>query len=126
MTSLAFWKVPSRKLYAIATERKRSKTQSDSDDEFDGSAKKQMPTKHTKLDHLMQDVKELKEAVKSALHVSQDTPIPLGLKLAVRDAFKCSISLTSPIKPPVIITTCCKVIFGCNECVNEWFSGRRP
>ena len=78
-----------------------------------------MPTKHTKLDHLMQDVKELKEAVKSALDV---TPIPLGLKLAVRDAFKCSICLTSPIKPPVIITTCCKVILGCNECVNEWFS----
>ena len=28
-----------------------------------------------------------------------------------------------PVRPPVIVTKCCKVVLGCDSCVNDWFSG---
>ena len=28
------------------------------------------------------------------------------------------------VKPPVIITKCCKTVLGCSTCVNAWYSGQ--
>jgi len=28
-----------------------------------------------------------------------------------------------PVRPPVIVTKCCKNILGCQECVGTWYSG---
>lgn len=39
------------------------------------------------------------------------------------DTMKCTICMAVPIKPPIIITKCCKNMLGCEACVNTWFSG---
>ena len=56
------------------------------------------------------------------MSLTKDTHIPIGLKRLMRDAFKCNISQNIPVRPPVIITKCCKKILGCESCVNHWYS----
>ena len=63
----------------------------------------------------------LKEIFEQTLLLTKDTPIPIGLKKSIKDHFKCIICLTSPLNPPVVVTKCCKIILGCEACVNTWF-----
>ena len=51
--------------------------------------------------------------------------IQFGLRDLVRDTFQCCIFYaTSPMNtPPILFAQCCKHILGCEECVNQWYSG---
>ena len=39
--------------------------------------------------------------------------LPIGLRRVLRDTFKCQICHSVPVKPPVIVTKCCKKSLGC-------------
>ena len=39
------------------------------------------------------------------------------------DAFMCKICHAFPMMPPLIFTRCCKVVVGCEQCINQWYSG---
>ena len=75
---------------------------------------------------MQQDISEIKDQIAEIMSLSSDMKIPLALKRIIRDTFKCTICLAVPIKPPVIVTKCCKTILGCETCVNGWFNGTEP
>ena len=64
-----------------------------------------------------------KDTLGDVMSLTKDTQIPLGLKRLLRDTFQCYICRAIPIHLPVIMTTCCKKILGCEPCVNNWYSG---
>ena len=55
--------------------------------------------------------------------VTKNSKLPLGLKKTLTDCLKCTIC-AGPMKPPVIVTKCCKSLLGCEPCVNSWYSGQ--
>ena len=59
------------------------------------------------------------------MSLTADTNLPMGLKRILRDTFKCQICHTVPIRPPVIITKCCRNLMGCQACVDTWYSGTK-
>ena len=76
-----------------------------------------------KLNVLIDDVGELKNAISDMLTLNKEARIPLGLHRLLRDTLKCKICLSVPMTPPIIISRCCKTVVGCEKCVNEWYSG---
>ena len=147
---LTFWKSPRRKLYAVPIEdlnavlgidycetgdrdmvggstprgRKRSASADWSNSEKEcPEVKRTVEQIDTKVDFIMTDIQEIKSRFEENIKLTKDTPIPVGLKKS-KDHFKCRICLTSPLNPPVVITKCCRVILGCERCVNGWFVGQ--
>ena len=55
--------------------------------------------------------------------VLSNVKLPCTLHRQLQDTFKCNICRSSPIKPPVIFSRCCKRLLGCQECVDRWFGG---
>jgi len=72
---------------------------------------------------MVQEIKSLHNDMKKVLQLTKGMKLPPGLYLQLLDTFKCRICHTSPIRPPVIFTRCCKNILGCNLCVDTWFTG---
>ncbi len=142
-TGLDFWKCPRRKLYAVASKGKKRKSTivvSSSDDDSDFIRKisplhtksflrlvfagnKQKRKKNNTLQDIMTDLTSMKDLLQNVLSLSEGAKIPISLKKLFTDTFKCTICASVPIKPPVIITKCCKSILGCESCVNAWYSG---
>lgn len=90
-----------------------------SDDEIEPTMKK------TKLQQsaLVAEVKGMRKDLDAILCVSKGMKLPPGLYQQLADTFKCQICLSTPMKPPVIFTRCCKNLLGCEKCVDEWFAG---
>ena len=76
-----------------------------------------------KLTTLLQNTEQIKGTLRDVLSLTDTGNIPLGLKKIFQDTFICTICNRVPIKPPLIVTKCCKSILGCEECTNEWYSG---
>ena len=94
----------------------------DSDeDDFEPRSKK--ARKEDKLDMVLDEVQGVKASLVEMMALTQDSKVPIGLKRIIRDTFKCHICHTVPIKPPVIVTKCCKNILRCESCINKWYSG---
>ena len=68
------------------------------------------------------DILEVKSTLENLIKVDKWSKIPIGIRIALTDTFQCRIC-QSTIVPPVISTKCCKIILGCETCVNEWYSG---
>lgn len=77
----------------------------------------------SKVDDMKEDIESIKEAIQDIWHLNDKSKLPMGLQRIVRDAFQCKICLSVPINPPVIVSKCCKVIIGCERCVNVWYTG---
>lgn len=93
-----------------------------SDDESDASS----TTRHKKpklIESIALDVATIRDTVTDMMTLTPNRNLPLGLKRVVHDSFKCYICHAVPIKPPLIITKCCKNMLGCQECVNTWYAG---
>lgn len=54
-------------------------------------------------------------SLKDVLSFTETSKVPLWLVRFIRDSHKCRICLSTPIKPPVIMSKCCKNILGCEE-----------
>ena len=85
---MSFWKSPRRKLYAVLSSNgrdgddipllsKRSREVSDSDDDFEISAKK---PKDDKLETLLHNVGSIKKSLSDIFALSGNNSVPLGLK----------------------------------------------
>ena len=108
---LKFWKVNSRKFYAIPEE-----------DRIMEPARKRRSIEGCSIDNLRSEVKGVSEKVDKLFAVTKDMHVPVGLKLLLHDAFKCKICLEVPIKPPIIFAKCCRIILGCQACVDNWYA----
>ena len=106
---------------------------SDSDDDFETQPTQPCSKKRKiaqsdvekKLDAVMNELLEVKATMTEMMTLQKTTRIPLSLLKIMRDTFQCSICHVVPVKPPVIITKCCKTVLGCSTCVNAWYSGQK-
>ena len=108
---IKFWKVGSRKLFAVrkgkGKKRKRSSSPSSSDLEEELTMARKIDFVHAKVSQL--------------LEVNCHLPLPLGFFCVLYESFKCCICLASPLVPPAIAGKCCKRIIGCQKCVDGWY-----
>ena len=95
---------------------------SDSEEEDFQPSKKKWKKEH-KIDTVLHGISDIQSNISEIMALTVNSNIPLGLRQIVRDTFKCRICHIVPIKPPVIVTKCCKTVLGCEACVNNWFSG---
>ena len=65
----------------------------------------------------MNDVGELKNAIRDMLTLNKEARIPLGVHRLLYDMLKCKICLSVPMTPPIIISRCYKTVVGCEKCV---------
>ena len=83
-------------------------SESESDDELPPSKKgKHIPVQ---LDQLTLEMKGIRKDISSVLTLSKGMKLPPGLHTLLHDTFKCNICQSSPIRPPVMFTHCCKSI----------------
>ena len=122
-----FWKVPSRKFYAISqTPRKRSEpTDSSSDDDFEPTRKKKKKTAsqlNVLLTAMKSEVGFLRADMKKLYKIDRFTQVSPALYEQLSESFKCAIC-RNLITPHVIFGRCCKSIIGCQECTDTWYRG---
>ena len=75
------------------------------------------------MNDMKEDIESIKESIQDIWHLNETSKVPMGLQRIIRDAFQCKICLSIPIQPPVMMSKCCKVIIGCETCVNGWYTG---
>ena len=96
-------------------------SESESDDELPPSKKgKHIPVQ---LDQLTLEMKGNRKDISLVLTLSKGMKLPPGLHTLLHDTLKCNICQSSPIRPPVMFTRCCKSILGCERCVDSLYSG---
>ena len=121
---LKFWKVGSRKLYAVSKKCLKlsqgkgkyaadTTSSSDSDDIMPKS-------KHFKYDSIGKDIKDIKGKLCSLVNIQKNMKVPLSLQLLLTESFKCCIC-QELMQPPVIFSRCCKCLIGCENCVDKWY-----
>ena len=131
-----FWRVPTRKFYAVKRERRekrklkrrapRQDSSSDTDDflPFINVTKKRAndaPSSEIRI--IREDISAIRHDIQYLHHIDKRMKIPTALHRKLSDAFKCNICQHSPITPPVIFARCCKSIIGCQSCVDTWYRG---
>ena len=107
---LKFWKVGSRKLYAVKEAdlrgRKRVSTAANestlSSDEGPilPFTKCRRTAEYVKLAHILSELKEVRSGLDKIFTLTSGMSIPVG--------FRCSICQATPVVPPVIFAKCCK------------------
>ena len=129
---LKFWKVPSRKIYAVQQSELLSKGKSrrrrsainvsseDSDSDFVNEKKKRSSGGNSLA--VIQEFQLLKKEIDTVLTITKSMRFPPGLYLAMSNSFSCNICLDI-IHPPVIFARCCKNLLGCESCVDIYYSG---
>lgn len=140
ISGLKFWKSPRRKVFAVPMNNLRAKSRGkkrerevvtlDSDDDDDAVPKRTRDDYSTffgqidsKLDHIKEGIDSIKDNTRDVLYLNERSKLPIGIQRLMRDTFQCKICLCIPIRPPAIMSKCCKSIIGCERCVNEWYSG---
>ena len=125
----------SRKIYAVKNTSLNRSTRSSkgvvfidsnsSGEDIVPMSKKRRFTKQPHdMDDLIVEVRELRENIAKLFEVNKQLPIPIGLRKALNDTFKCIIC-QSTISPPVIFGRCCKCLIGCQTCVDRWYRGEQ-
>ena len=128
---LKFWKIGSRKLYAVKEsdlrDKKRSSViniSSSSDEELvPPLVKRRRTAEYVKLSNVSSELREVKDTLEKIFTVTNNMSIPIGLRSVLYDTFKCSICQSTPMVPPIIFAKCCKSILGCQSCVDTWYRG---
>lgn len=123
--------VPSKKVKGKSRKKRdRDIALTDSDEDFDPAPKRAkdgcsaiIRRVESTVNDTREDIESIKEAIQDILHLNSRSKLPLGILSLLRDAFQCKICLGIPVKPPAIVSKCCKTIIGCERCVNEWYSG---
>ena len=140
---VSFWKVGSRKLYAVrmmARKRKGAKrvvhvdSGSDSEDKHGmqaagikmaGSARSSdssLLDLSKQTNEVANDSDTVKDQVKKLLHIDEATAVPISVVNLALTSFKCKICLQF-MQPPIIFSSRCGNILGCKTCVDEWYAG---
>ena len=100
---LKFWRVPSRKIFAVkakcvkASRKRPADSSSDSDEQ----------TTPNKKAVIADDIHSIRASLDSLLSVDKNLNVPLGLRKLLTDHFKCSICQDT-ITPPAIFSRCCR------------------
>ena len=85
--------------------------------------KKNIQVLEEKIDIITEEIQCLKELISQITNLTQMSNVPIALIRTMQETFKCRICLSVPIKPPILVSKCCKVIMECESCINQWYSG---
>ena len=120
---LKFWKVGSRKVYAVkekALKYLKGRYPADSSSDSDSLQPK---AKFPRYD-VESDIRDIKRKISSLFTVEKSLNVPISLRSLLIENFKCSICQDT-MKPPVIFSRCCKFIIGCESCIDTWYENSR-
>ena len=126
---LKFWKVNSRKFFAVQEEdllapvRKKACRNVDSRVEAIDLTTSGLGCNcncKEALEDVLQEVMELQRRMTKLFELTKSSKVPLGLRELMNDAFKCKIC-RDIVRRPVIVTKCCKAVLGCDDCVRSWY-----
>ena len=136
---ISFWKCPRRKLYAVtfsdiqecnggpnrSTRSSFMNISDSSDDDLESEKprKKKQRCDDKVLQRLSDEVACIRDMMADIMSLNANTNLPIGLRRVLQDTFKCQICHSVPVRPPVIVTKCCRNILGCQQCTNTWYSG---
>lgn len=114
---LKFWKVCSRKLYAVKESELREKKRvsaaanesSSSSDEslITPLVKRKCTAEFVKLTNISCELKEVKDGLEKIFTLTSGMSIPVGLRNVLYDTFRCSICHATTMVPPIIFAKCC-------------------
>ena len=124
---LKFWKVGSRKCYAVKERSKKStkkKYPADSSSDSDSSELIQEPRPKKPRYDAEKDIKDIKKKITSLLTIEKSLKVPSSLRLLLLENFKCCICQDT-MKPPIIFSRCCKFMIGCEHCIDQWYEKSR-
>ena len=128
MIGLNFWKVGSRKVFAVnkkdlnckaGKKTKKGKQQSDvssRDEESFGKVYKK-----PKVSQVLTEVRSLRKDVDKVLQLTKGMSLPPGLFIRIDETFSCHICHSSPFRLPAIFSRCCRNIIGCSKCIDHWY-----
>ena len=117
ITGLAFWKVPSRKLYAVKQTDLEPREQVDGNDD-------ELTPRGTK--RFRKEIKEGVHEIKEEFRTLQSLLLPNCLRDQMLALAKCCICQVI-IQPPVLMANCCNSIVGCEQCILQMHaSGDSP
>lgn len=88
------------------------------DSDVDSDSEQGPPSKKK----ILSTVKEVQKDIAN-LSKAMKVHVPPALYSQVSETFKCQICHSSPLKPPVAFTQCCKNILGCKACSDRWYHG---
>ena len=94
---------------------------SDDDVERDQPCRKKSKSGEKTLERICDELASIRDMVTDMMTLTSD--LPIGLRRVLHDTFKRQICHGVPVKPPMIVTKCCKNILGCQACVDTWYSG---
>ena len=132
-----FWKVGSRKLYAVkeADLRGRKRMSTAANESTSSSdegtilpfTKYKRTAEYVKITHISSELREVRSGLDKIFTLTSGMimSIPVGLRKVLYDTFRCSICQATPMVPPVIFAKCCKYILGCQQCVDTWYRGEQ-
>ena len=107
---MKFWKVNSRKFYAVPDEdllapvRKKSRKSPSSIEDHDDHLSSSCADV---LNDFSDEIALLHKKIDRVFELTKDTPVPLGLRGLLQDTLKCKICHISPMRPPIILAKCC-------------------
>ena len=74
-----------------------------------------------KLNEIQKVLKENNAELSKVLKFSKENTVPMALKNLVKDYFSCKICHKAPMDVPILASTCCGSIIGCESCVQLWY-----
>ena len=77
------------------------------------------------LDHIGTLLHDVHVKLDEVFTVTANTKVPLSLKQLICETFTCKICHAAPMKPPILFSQCCKVIIGCQRCVDGYYASDR-
>ena len=121
---LKFWRVPSRKVYAVKEKNLRSvmKGKFPADTSTSSSDSDCAIPKAKRKTDISRDIRSIKSSLCTLFAVEKTMRVPLALRSLLVENFRCSIC-HDIIRPPAIYSRCCKYLIGCEVCIDRWYEG---
>ena len=117
-SGLQFWKAPKRKIFAVSQANLDLLDKGTSDSKVNKELAPSATKKLKRDKNTMKNIKEELATIQSTM--SRSTPDSIMQQL--NGLIRCCICQVFPLKPPVVISKCCKSIIGCEECVERLIS----
>ena len=115
-TALSFWKAPNRKIYAVTQANLNTLDEGASD----GSDDEELTVSTAKRlkKEVQEGMKKIKEEL-ATLRSMMPRALPDNLMDHLTGLMRCCICQVVPIRPPVVISKCCRSIIGCEQYVQQ-------
>ena len=126
MTGIAFWKIGSRKIYAVPKEdidnRRRSLNNIEAVPSSSPRKRRRCSYEEIGLDGLINEVSEIKGQLEAYKKLSFKHKFSLSFLQSLEDAFTCCICRRYPIISPVGCQQCATMV-GCQTCIDRYYMG---